>query len=143
MQAKNSIGKFFEDLDDGIYKKVFNNSITGYYVYHAVIFMRNVEEAIDNKIKTMIKKNDDEYKILIYGRYILTHLLANKNNIHNNLFNKDFNFDKLALQKDLDKILSKLKETINEFYPNNYLANLFKNKTKCQFLRNYILNTTD
>ena len=74
---------------------------------------------------------------------MLTHLLANKNNIHNNLFNKDFNFDKLVLQKDLDKILYKLKETINEFYPNNYLANLFKNKTKCQFLRNHILNTTD
>lgn len=143
VQAKNSIGKFFEDLDDGIYKKVFNSNITGYYVYNAVIFMRNVEEIIYNKIKLITRKNDDEYKILTYGRHMLTHLLANKNNIHNNLFNKDFNFDKLVLQKDLDKILSKLKETINEFYPNNYLVNLFKNKTKCQFLRNHILNTTD
>ena len=141
VQAKSAIGAFFDNLDKGIYKKIFNKSISGYYAYNAVSFAREVEKILEEKVRDLNKKSGIEYGVLIHGNRMIIHLLSNKNNIHNFLFSKDFNIDYHKLKKDLDEILNDIKNFIKNKYPNSILATLFKNKTKCQELRDYILRT--
>jgi hypothetical protein len=53
VQAKSGIGKFFENLDRGIYKELFNSSTSGYYVYNSVKVVRSIDEILNSEIEKL------------------------------------------------------------------------------------------
>lgn len=138
VQVKSSPGKFFENLNGGIYKEIFNESVDAYYVYNAVIFTRSVDELLSRKIKEKKFKSGKTYGVLVHGNRMLTHLVAKKMQINDLLNNKDYKVEQEELLIELNSVICKTEEFIKKRYPDNYLATLFKNSTKCKELDNYI-----
>jgi hypothetical protein len=137
VQAKNAIGKFFENLEGGIYKKIFNDSVTGYHVYNAVIFIREVEKILSKKVDNLGKKQGKVYGILIHGNRIISYFLYKKLNIQNSLEDKNFSIEKNQLSKEVDEIVKVIECFIKNNYPENVLSTFFKNATKCKELDIY------
>lgn len=140
VQVKSAIGKFFENLERGIYKEIFNPNISGYYVYNSVLFNRAVNKILTNKTNDIKKKTGKLYGILVHGNRMIVHLLAKKMGIHNQLQSNDFNIDEVTLEKEATQLISDINAFIEEKYPDNFLATFFKNSTKCKHLVEEITN---
>ncbi len=74
----------------------------------------------------------------MHGNRMLTHLVAKKMQINDLLNNKDYKVEQEELLIELNSVICKTEEFIKKRYPDNYLATLFKNSTKCKELDNYI-----
>ncbi|WP_109077831.1 AIPR family protein [Aggregatibacter kilianii] len=135
VQVKNAIGKFFEDLDKGIYKEIFNAGVNGYQVYNSVLFTRKIDSLLNEKIESLSKRGGRLYGIYTHGNRVITHLVAKKINIYSQLTNKSLNID---IYNDLNFIIEKISKFIEDKYPDAFLASFFKNMTKCKELEAYI-----
>lgn len=140
VQVKSAIGKFFENLERGIYKEIFNPNISGYYVYNSVLFNRAVNKILTNKTNNIKKKTGKLYGILVHGNRMIANLLAKKMNIHNQLSSNNFNIDEMTLEAEATKLISDINDFIEENYPDNFLATFFKNSTKCKHLAEEMLS---
>lgn len=138
VQVKNAIGKFFEDLDKGIYKEIFNAGVNGYQVYNSVLFTRKVDSILIDKIDELPKKGGKLYGIYVHGNRVVTHLVAKKINIYTELQTKNLN---LNIEDEVNFIIEKISKFIEEKYPDAFLASFFKNMTKCKELENYIFTS--
>ena len=72
--AKSNIGRFFENLDKGVYKEIFNPHTSGYYVYNCVRINRIIETHLWNKIFSLEKKSGKRYLLLIHGNRMISML---------------------------------------------------------------------
>ena len=52
--SPTGIGKFYENLDRGIYNEVFSSGVSGYYVYNCVKVVRAIEIILKNKIDGLV-----------------------------------------------------------------------------------------
>jgi len=139
VKVKNAIGKFFENLDKGLYREVFNSSTSGFRAYHSVLFVREVDALLEIRVSELKKRSGKRYGILIHGNRMLSHILATKMNIHKDLDTKGFCFDEDALSKNLDQLLEDIEDFISIHYPDSMLASFFKNITKCSELKDFIV----
>lgn len=140
VKVKNSIGKFFENLDKGIYKEVFNSSTTGFRAYNSVLFVREVDTLLAERVLELKKRSGKRYGILIHGNRMLSHILATKMNIYKALDTKGFDIDKVELAENLDQLLADIEDFISSHYPDSLLASFFKNITKCTELKAFIVS---
>ena len=139
VKAKSTIGKFFENLDKGIYKEVFNSGTSGYKAYNAVMFVREVDSLLDERIQGLDKKSGKRYGILIHGNRLLSHIVATKMNIHKDLNNRDFSLDREKIAGVLDQALDNSEKFMSQKYPDSLLAAFFKNSTKSSELKDFII----
>ncbi len=129
VQAKREVGKFYENLNKGIYKQIFNPRTSGRYVYNTILLNREIDKAILSKINSLGKKSGKEYGILVHGNRFLSFLIQSKISIPKDNF---INLNPESIRTILDESLTKLKEIVSTDYPDNVLGTLFKNKSKCE-----------
>lgn len=140
VKVKNAIGKFFENLDRGIYKEVFNSSTTGYRAYNAVIFVRKIDALLEERVSDLEKRSGKKYGILIHGNRMVSHIVATKMSIHKQLDTREIILDEDKLTEVLDKVIEDIEGFISAKYPDSLLASFFKNITKCTELKAFIVN---
>ena len=140
VKVKNAIGKFFENLDRGIYKEVFNSSTTGYKAYNAVIFVRKIDALLEERVSDLEKRSGKKYGILIHGNRMVSHIVAAKMGIHKHLDSRELPLDEDKLTEILDKVIEDIESFISLKYPDSLLASFFKNITKCTELKTFIVN---
>lgn len=139
VQVKSQIGKFFENLDKGIYKEIFNKSVTGYEVYNSVVFVRLADECLSNFIKELPKKSGKSYGIRVHGNRFLTHMIARRFIKTDEVKFRLVDFDGNQLKNELTNMIALTEKYISQEYEDNVLATLFKNSTKCKHLESLIL----
>jgi len=131
VQAKRELGKFFEDLSKGVYKQIFNPTTTGRYLNNCVQINREIEGAINQKINALGKKSGREYGILVHGNRMLAMLVFKRLSVSRNEIIK---IDELNISETVDSLLAKMAGVLNTNFPENFLATLFKNRSKCDQL---------
>lgn len=131
VQSKRELGKFYEDLTKGIYKQIFNPHTSGRYLNNCVQINREIERIIAQKINTLGKKSGKEYGILVHGNRMLSMLICKRLPISRNEVMK---MDDINIAALVDTILPKMAAAITTNFSDNFLATLFKNKSKCDQL---------
>ena len=131
VQAKGGIGKFFEDLNKGIYKEIFNASVSGYYVYNAVKTIRKIEFVIRKKINSLGTSSGRQYGLLVHGNRMIALKTINELNLKPQLQRIDFTIDDSLLEKKVEDVISRMTLYIDTTYPDSILGTLFKNSSKC------------
>ncbi len=132
VQAKRELGKFYENLAKGIYKQIFNPSTTGRYLFNCIQINREVERLIALKIDTLDRRSGKEYGILVHGNRMISSFVFQKIKLSNSDI---LNIENLNLDQYFQEVLIKITTAINSNFADNFLATLFKNKTKCDILQ--------
>lgn len=128
--AKSNIGKFYENLQKGIYKELFNPSVTGCFVRNCIELNRNVENYLKEKIKHLPRKAGREYGVLIHGNRVIEMLSIKRLDLSSKLTSTDFNINELNIGECVDQITDEIVAYLREYYQDSFLATLFKNATK-------------
>jgi hypothetical protein len=131
VQAKGGIGKYFENLEKGIYKEIFNTSISGYYVFNSVKLVRKIEAIIRNKINTLGTYSGRDYGLLVHGNRMIALKTIIELNLKSQLQKIDFTVDDLILETKITDVITRMNGFLNSNYPDSILGTLFKNSSKC------------
>lgn len=142
VQLKSKISKLWEDIEKGYYKQIFNRGITGFYTWRCVQVQRMIDNALA-KILSQIPKSGREYGVAVHGNRIIS-MLVFKAIDASKLKEVNFNF-KAVIKEELIydytyKYYHEVKEVISEQYPQDTMAVLFKNRTKCTNIVNSIIS---
>ena len=139
VQAKGGIGKFFENLEKGIYKELFNRSISGYYVFNSVKTVRKIDNILSKKIRSLSRKSGRDYGILVHGNRIISLIVIKKLNLKQDLGNVELNIEDSELINSVNETITQLKSKLDSTYPDSILGTLFKNGSKCNEIVNSIM----
>lgn len=132
VQAKREIGKFYEDITKGIYKRLYNANTNGLYVFNCVKIQRFVELKLNEKIQNLPRKSGKLYGLLVHGNRMILLLLFQRMGLKIQLEQHDFVLDEVTALRELDNIIHSLEEKIQSDYQESMLGTLFKNASKCQ-----------
>ena len=131
VQAKGGIGKYFETLDKGIYKEIFNASINGFYVYNSVKTVRKIESVLKEQIALLGRNNGRPYGILMHGNRMIELKTIEELNLKLTLVNIDYMVDDAAIEGKVLDVISRISTFLDAYYPESILGTLFKNSSKC------------
>lgn len=134
VQAKGGIGKFFETLDRGIYKEIFNASVNGYYVYNSVKIVRKIEIILRGQINILGRYSGRDYGLLVHGNRMIALKTIAELNLKNELVKIDFTVNETILDAKVLDVISRMKSFLDSQYPDSILGTLFKNSSKCSHL---------
>jgi hypothetical protein len=134
VQAKREIGKYFENLNGGIYKAIFNPSVSGTYVWNCVLATREIEKALLNRVSELSKRSGREYGLLIHGNRIITMMVMNKLELRNKALKPDFSMDEADIESTVNEVVTMLRGQLENDFPDAMMGTLFKNQTKCRSL---------
>lgn len=136
VQAKYKVSLLYEDVSKAPYKALFNTSLSSIRLWKLVQIHREIEAKLQSERRN---RQGRETMLPVHGNRFLARQVFR----YISLGNLD------DPQKDLENLLSLVPETviravdfsaraINEKYPESYLANLFKNTTKCKDVEDLI-----
>jgi len=138
IQAKREIGKIWGNTDKPPYCLIFNSKTTGLRLWRSVQILRIVEKRL-LELKISLKLHGRGRMIVNQGNRLILYKVfqtLNTNDFDN--VNLDFESVKLEAIKQSNIFVPKLIKGIKANYPDSYLAVLFKNKSKCAHLSNWI-----
>jgi len=134
VQAKREIGKYFENLSSGIYKEIFNPSVSGSYVWNCVCGTRSIEKALSKIVSLLPKRSGREYGFLIHGNRIITMMVMNKLELGAKASKADFSLNEADIEKTTNEVIVMLGNQLEKEFPEAMLGTLFKNQSKCRSL---------
>lgn len=129
---------FFENLEKGVYREIFNPQTSGYYVYNCVKINRIIENHLWNKISKIGKRSGKKYLLLVHGNRMVSMLTISSLFTSKLLTENTFNIDKKVIADRVDLIVSKMEMFVNKNYQDNLLATVFKNVTKCSEIEKFV-----
>lgn len=100
--------------------------------------IREIEAILQSKIKGLGKKSGRKYLLYTHGNRMIEMFLLKKEFKKSELKNKDFMINKSDISKSIDSMVSIMEDFIRQKYPDNFLATLFKNTTKCTEMDDYV-----
>ncbi len=128
VNAKQAVGRFYEDITKPPYTILFNPSLTAVKLWRAVDVLRSVDAALKEQLK---QREGKEKLCAVHGNRMLLHLVFRE--LSPKLFD-DHNVTS-EMQKIpvlTSKFLDKIAEGISQYSPPSYIGNVFKNITKCK-----------
>ena len=140
VQSKRGIGKFYENLDKGIYKEVFNGSVLGIYTFNCVKVNRIIESKLYTETRKLPKRSGRKYGLLVHGNRIISQLTFHFLNLNDSLSKIDFNPNVSEIEIKTEEVIRKVENELLKHYPENILGTLFKNSGKCNFIVDEIKN---
>lgn len=137
VQVKTGIGRFFSDLNKAPYKTVFNPSVSGAKAFNATLMLREIDNWIDQKKKSLSKKSGPNWGVLVHGNRILASATFSKFGI-TKLSQPINQFSAVLAKSGIDSICNnvytKMATGIERQYSGKFLAVLFKNPTLSKLL---------
>ncbi|MEI7175995.1 AIPR family protein [Pectobacterium carotovorum] len=136
VDAKSNIGRLWDNIAKLPYTKLFNTSVNALDLWKKVLVYRKIESILSSI------KDDGEGKerlVAIHGNRFITHLVFRK--LDKNFFDGFDVSNKGMISFLKDNVENSYQKTcllINELYPDSYVANIFKNQTKCSEIRDKI-----
>lgn len=130
-QAKREIGRLWEDIGRPPYKKLFNSGVSSDVVWMKVKAFRRIDDQI-NALATAVDGKDRS--ILIHGNRLITHITYHVLVSDGAVVDLSNKMD-LDLRNAVSEVYQNISRVIQEHFPDNYVASLFKNQTKCRELK--------
>jgi hypothetical protein len=128
VNAKQAVGRFYEDINKAPYTILFNSSLTAIKLWRAVEVLRSVDMALKDQLK---QREGREKLCAIHGNRVLLHLVFRELS--------PTIFDAIDISAEIQKIpvltgkfLDKMAGEIAKYSPPSYVGNVFKNITKCK-----------
>jgi len=131
VQVKAGIGRYFADLSKPPYKAIFNPSTSGARVFNSVSVQRLVDDWIERKKRTLLKKSGVSWGVLVHGNRILSAAVFNKFDnvkLSQSIGSFSKSVDASIIDKTCETIYGKMVTTIQTHYEGKFLAVLFKNQ---------------
>ena len=134
VMAKSNVGALSEDITKTPYKALMNRSTNSFVLLNSVLYMREVDRYLQDK-KVHVNNNRERLVCIHANRFILHFILKDQG--------KNENFNMSVIDKDsirnsviplVDELVIQTTQFIDEFFPESYPANIFKNSTKCKQL---------
>lgn len=135
VQAKREIGKLWEDIDKHPYKSLFHSDLSATRLWRAVEIGRIVENELK---KTEMERQGRERLISVHGNRFILHYIFKKLPNFDKISEADFELFNLKVSEDTIIILDNLITAVEDKLPNSYPANIFKNRSKCLELDEYL-----
>ena len=101
--------------------------------------VRIIEAILQNKINGLGKKSGKKYLLYTHGNRIIEMFVLKIEFKPTELKQKELNIDRLQISKCIDNVIPLMEEFIFSNYPDNFLATLFKNNTKCVEMDDYVI----
>jgi hypothetical protein len=141
VQAKREISTLWADTESEPYTELFNSKLSGPYLWRSVLIMR----AVDDELQTLKQSNAHRASyIAIHLNRIILHLVfqdaAVKSLRHDNADEKTC---LSAVRESTKTVFKRAAEYIEKVHPDDYLASLCKNHSKCEQLVNTLLGRTN
>jgi len=131
VQAKWWIGKYYENLEKGIYKELFNISTSWRYVLNCVKTIRCIETVLKSEIEKLWKYSGRDYGLLVHGNRIIELLVIIKLWLVSNLRKINYELNESSINDSTLIVIKDLKNYLESNFAENILGTLFKNSTKC------------
>jgi hypothetical protein len=127
VNAKQAIGRFYEDISKPPYTILFNPSLTAIKLWRAVEMLR----AVDNFLKQEQKNRDGKEKLCaIHGNRVMLHLVFRD---FPDLFDAgNANAYVAKIPTVIPVYIDKMAAELTKNYAVSYVGNVFKNITKCK-----------
>jgi hypothetical protein len=134
VQAKGKISGLWEDVSKAPYKALFNSSVSSVKLWRLVQIYR----AVENQLKSE-RGQGKEAMLPVHGnRFLARQVFKNLPTTNLDDPRTDFTYV-LSLVPEMTSLSVKITmDAINEKYPDSYLANLFKNREKCQKIEDLV-----
>lgn len=137
VQAKREIGRLWVGADSSSgsqYHKLFNPQLTGDRVWKSVQVLRAIDQALSDERS---KRNGRGRQIGVHGNRLIAHLVFQALP-SGALESPDTDMGKLLEQVPglVSEKYARVVDVVQDKYPTNYLASLFKNATRCKDLVN-------
>lgn len=137
VQAKREIGRLWDDIEKPPYKILFNPAVSGPPLWRAVQVIRQVDRSLQ---ALRVAADGRERLLCVHGNRFATHLVLSRLPVgfitqHHALTEEEEG----AIQELSRDVFARVLASLNELYPEAYLASLFKNATKCQALKTNVL----
>ncbi|MFL0167925.1 AIPR family protein [Candidatus Clostridium helianthi] len=134
--AHREPGLIWSDTGHSRYKRIFNPSVNGYYVWNCVLIQRKIKASIEAIRK--IKKRD-ERSILTNGDDVISSVVFNfiKDKINKSDIGIQNIFEEIDQDKFVYKIFELLKEEVSRI--GKGIPTIFKNFTDCEDIFNSLI----
>lgn len=135
VQAKREIGKLWEDIGRYPYRALFNPGVAADHIWAKVVAFRKIDAEI-NKVE--FASGSKTSQIAVHGNRLLAFLTYQKlsgNDVRSNLSD----VPAATIVNTLRDVVNEVDRVITEQYPENYLASLFKNLSKCKEIVSAVL----
>jgi hypothetical protein len=130
-QAKGAIGKFYEDLNSSIYKRLFNPNVHGVYVYNCVRVDRKINDIIRETINKLPIKSGRNYGLLIHGNRLISLLVMKALSLKGKMNSMSYTINDNELEDTTQEVINRVSIYLETNYKDSILGSLFKNNTKC------------
>jgi hypothetical protein len=136
VQAKYKVSLLYEDVSKAPYKALFNSSLSSIRLWKLVQIYRAIE---DNLKVERGNRQGREALLLTHGNRFLARQVF-RHMVLSNLDDpsKDVQDILVLVPAKTTIAINATANAINEKYPDSYLANLFKNITKCKDIENSV-----
>jgi hypothetical protein len=99
---------------------------------NCVTINREIERLISNKMQTIGKKSGKEYGTLVHGNRMISNLVFARVPVSKTDL---IGVTNLKIELAFEDVLAKMGTAISTHFQDNILATLFKNKTKCDTIK--------
>lgn len=143
VQVKTGVSRMFADLKKAPYKVLFNPQTSGAKAFNATTVQRAIDAWIETKKFGMPKKSGTGWGVLVHGNRILAAAVFRQ--IEQTKLTQPIgsfvpSLPSLGVSSLCEQVLSKMVEAIQDHYPTNFLAVLFKNPSMSKHV--YDLSST-
>ncbi len=136
VQAKSKVSLLYEDVKKTPYTALFNRSLSSIRLWKLVQIHRIIEDQLKAERS---KRQKREAMLPVHGNRFLARQVFRRLNLGNLDDPKKDIKEILDLVPEITiHVIDETAEAIREKYPDSYLANLFRNKQKCQDIENLL-----
>ena len=130
VQAKREIGRLWEDVTKVPYKLLFNGAVTATRLWRTVEVLR----AVDDTLREEQRKLDGrDRSVAVHGNRLIAHAVFA--HLPSDLLDDhaaDFDSGRSRVPDVTRRALAEVSTVVERDYPNNYVASLFKNASRCR-----------
>lgn len=132
MQAKREIGRLWEDIQKQPYRLLFNGGVSGLNLWKHVQILRAIDAALTHQQSLLDARSR---MFAIHGNRIVTHLVFRGHQVGSDSeYAPLTSEEQTAITNEVSQLLNHMHTHADRLYPDCYVANLFKNQSKCRAL---------
>lgn len=130
VQAKREIGRLWEDVSKPPYKLLFNGSISATKMWRSVEVLRIVDDVLREEQASLEGRDRG---VAVHGNRLIAHVVF-RELPEGALEGEDAAFEdaKQNAPELTRQALTEVQKVVEDDYPSNYLASLFKNASRCR-----------
>lgn len=141
VHAKATIGRLWAGAENPaqgtLYRQLFNSSLTGSHLWRAVQVLRAIDAALSVERR---KLSGREKMIGVHGNRLIAHIVFQQlpPSVISTATDSEFGQALAGVPAIVSAVYAATIQVVNDEYPANYLASLFKNASRCKDIATHV-----